>query len=303
VVLLMAESKKSFGEFSEKIDREEFITLAKFILIAGIILPIVPDQQVSTFLNLSPYKVWLAIVVISAISYLSYLLRKFVFPQAGLLLTGVLGGLYSSTATTIILARKSKKNEGHFRESAAAIILATAMMFLRIYLLLFIFNREVGIKTGWWFLLLFLSSLATAYFLYRKDRSKASALPAENILEDRNPLEFKVALLFAGLYIFFSFVTQYTLNHFGSRGLHVLSFVVGFTDIDPFLLNLFQGKYNVTTLMIGLATFQAIVSNNVLKLSYGMLLGHRQMVKYLIQGFGFIIIVNAAVIVFMHILG
>ncbi len=113
LILIMSESKRVFIGFSEKIDRSEFITLAKFIIIAGIILPALPDKQLFSFLNLSPYKVWLAIVVISGISYLSYILRKFVFPDAGLLLTGVFGGMYSSTATTIILARKSKEADSN----------------------------------------------------------------------------------------------------------------------------------------------------------------------------------------------
>lgn len=170
--------------------------------------------------------------------------------------------------------------------------------------LLLIFNRAVGIKTAVWFALLFLLSLGVAYFLYRGFRAEQQPVEStENILEDKNPLEFKVAIIFALLYIFFSFVTQYTLQHFGTQGLNVLSFVVGFTDIDPFLLNLFQGKYNVTPLLIGLATFQAIASNNVLKLGYGLGLGHRQLVKYLVQGFGVIIIANIAVIIFLHIFG
>ena len=304
IVLLLSESKSTFGNISQKIDRFEFITLAKFILIAGIILPIVPDRQIFSFLNISPYKIWLAIVVISGISYLSYLLRKFVFTQAGLLLTGILGGLYSSTATTIILARKSKEADGNFRQYAAAIIFATAMMFLRLYVLLIIFNRSVGELTFPWFALLFLISLATAYLIYRGDKSDLRpVIVTDNILEDKNPLEFKIALIFAALYVFFSVVTQYTLLNFGDQGLHVLSFIVGFTDIDPFLLNLFQGKYNVTALLIGLATFQAIASNNILKLVYGISLGHRKILKYLVQGFGIIISINIAVIIFLHIFG
>ncbi len=304
LVLILSESKGVIIGFSQKIDRSEFITLAKFIVIAGIILPALPDKQIFSFLNLSPYKVWLAIVVISGISYLSYILRKFVFPDAGLLLTGLFGGLYSSTATTIILARKSKETESNQREYAAAIIIATAMMFLRIYILILIFNRPVGITVSPWFILMFLISLGTAYYFYAgfKKIEKTAAV-TKNILEDKNPLEFKVAVVFALLYIFFSFVTQYTLQHFGTNGLNILSFVVGFTDIDPFLLNLFQGKYEVTQLLIGMATFQAIMSNNVLKMIYAKALGNKRMNKYIYQGFGIIIVANIGVILVLHFIG
>ena len=178
------------------------------------------------------------------------------------------------------------------------------MMFLRIYLLLFIFNQAVGILTTPWFILLFFISFAVAYFMNRQDKeSPRKIIATGNIMEDKNPLEFKIAIVFALLYVFFSFVTQYTLQNFGDRGLNILSYVVGFTDIDPFLLNLFQGKYDVTALIIGIATFQAILSNNVLKLAYSVSLGNKGMTKYLLRGFGIIILVNLAVIIFMHISG
>lgn len=301
LVLILTESKGVIGGFSEKIDRAEFITVAKFIVIAGIILPALPDKQIFSFLNLSPYKVWLAIVVISAISYLSYLLRKFVFPNAGVLLTGLLGGLYSSTATTIILARKSKDAEANPREYAAAIIIATAMMFLRIYILMLIFNYSVGIAIAPWFILLVLVSIGSAYYLYtgfKPIKKSASVSPIK--VEDKNPLEFKVAVVFALLYVFFSFVTQYTLVHFGTDGLNVLSYIVGFSDIDPFLLNLFQGKYNVSDLLIGIASLQAILSNNILKMIYAKVLGNKLLGKYIFQGFGIIIIANLCIILMLH---
>jgi uncharacterized membrane protein (DUF4010 family) len=303
LVLVLTELKREIGGLSKKFNRSEFITVAKFIVIAGIILPALPDQQIFSFLNLSPYKVWLAIVVISGISYLSYILRKFVFPDAGLLITGLFGGLYSSTATTIILARKSKETDSNYREYAAAIIIATAMMFLRIYILLLIFNPEVGISFAPWFILLFFISLGTAYYFYTGfKKTKKAAIVTRNILEDKNPLEFKVAVVFALLYVFFSFVTHYTLQNFGAQGLNVLSFIVGFTDIDPFLLNLFQGKYEVTQLLVGMATFQAILSNNILKMFYAKTLGNRLLSKYIFQGFGIIIVANISVILILHLL-
>ena len=304
LILILSESKKTIKGFSKKIDRSEFITVAKFIIIAGIILPALPDDQLFSFLNLSPYKVWLAIVVISAISYISYILRKFVFPDAGLLITGLFGGLYSSTATTVILARKSKETDSNFREYAAAIIIATAMMFLRIYILLLIFNPAVGISISTWFIIMFLISIGTAYYLYTGfKKTKKSAATSTNILEDKNPLEFKIAVVFALLYVLFSFVTQFTIQNFGNQGLNVLSFIVGFTDIDPFLLNLFQGKYNVTQLLIGMATFQAILSNNILKMFYAKTLGHKLLAKYIFQGFGIIIFANFFVILILHFFG
>ena len=99
------------------------------------------------------------------------------------------------------------------------------------------------------------------------------------------------------------FTDEYTLENFGTHGLNILSFIVGFTDIDPFLLNLFQGKYDVTQFLIGMATFQAILSNNILKMIYAKTLGHQLLGKYIFQGFGVIIAANIVVVVVLHYLG
>jgi uncharacterized membrane protein (DUF4010 family) len=301
ILLILSESKKTFSGFSEKIDSTEFITLAKFLIIAGVILPVLPNEPISDFFNFSPYKIWLAIVVISGISYLSYLLRKFVFPSAGVLVTGILGGLYSSTATTIILARKSKEEPAKPREYAAAIIMATAMMFLRIYLLMVIFSPKAGLQMAPEFVSLFVISILIALYTYNgfKKIQKVEDVQVVKI-EDNNPLEFKVAIIFAFFYVFFSLITQFTLTKFGANGLNLLSYIVGFTDIDPFLLNLFQGKFEIKTIMIGVATLQAILSNNMLKLSYSKVLGSREMFKMVLKGFGLILISNILIVIVLH---
>jgi uncharacterized membrane protein (DUF4010 family) len=135
-ILVIMELKETLLQFSEKFDNDEFITLAKFLILAGVVLPLLPDKPISAEVNISPYRFWLAVVAVSGISYVSYVLKKFVFPKSGIILTGILGALYSSTATTIILARKSKEL-GEGNRVASAIILATTMMYTRIFLLAF----------------------------------------------------------------------------------------------------------------------------------------------------------------------
>ncbi|WP_457609811.1 MgtC/SapB family protein, partial [Lutibacter sp.] len=131
VILILLEIKEDLFKISQKISNTEFITLAKFIIIAGIILPILPNEPIFSFISISPYKFWLAIVAVSTISYISYLLQKYVFQNAGLLITGILGGMYSSTATTIVLARKSKEGSSASK-IVASILFATAMMYIRL---------------------------------------------------------------------------------------------------------------------------------------------------------------------------
>lgn len=287
-VLIFTELKETFTSISQKFDRYEFITLAKFLIIAGVILPILPDGPIVKGLSLTPYKIWLAIVVISSISYSSYLIKKFIFPNASIILSGILGGLYSSTATTIILAKKSKKEPQHLNQYMSGIIFATAMMYLRILILILIFSPPLFDHVWPFFLSLFVVTVIIGLVvLFYKNRMVSTY--DHELQADKNPLEFKVALIFTTLYIAFTFITYEVLTRFGTPGLNVLSYIVGLTDIDPFLINLFQGKYGVAMDVVALATFQAIISNNALKMVYGCFFAGKDARKYLISGFLLII--------------
>jgi uncharacterized membrane protein (DUF4010 family) len=129
------------------------------------------------------------------------LLKKFVFPKSGILLTGILGGLYSSTATTVILARKSKESPGDQRISAA-IILATTMMYLRIFLLAVFFNKNLAVHLAPAFaVLVAASSLLALYFSRHTANKRSSSDPTEAGTTHSNPLEFKTSLIFGTLFI------------------------------------------------------------------------------------------------------
>lgn len=293
-VLIFAEMKESLTSLSVKLNREEFITLGKFLAIAGIILPLLPNQPIVSYLNISPYKLWLAVVVISSISYLSYLLRKFVFPNAGILLTGILGGLYSSTATTFILSRKSKFAPEKAHQYTAAIIIAISMMYIRILLLALIFNYQMFLKVLPAFLVLIVLSLVLGLvFWYKAPQTKNADNEA---LTDKNPLEFKVAIIFTLFYLAFSIITTFTIRQFGLNGLNTLSYLVGFTDIDPYLLNLFQGNFTVGIDVLAQATMQAIISNNLLKYIYALSLSSKSSRLTLSIGFISIIVINLILI-------
>ena len=185
-VLIFTELKESFGAISKKFDKDEFLTLAKFLVIAGVILPIIPDTPIVSFLSITPYKIWLAVVVISGLSYFSYLLKKFVFKNSGVLISGLLGGLYSSTATTIMLAKKSKNSCVSANQYAGAIILATCMMYLRILILLIIFNPALCSILLLSFIILFVISGITAFVIIKM---KNEPINADEITEDdKTPL-------------------------------------------------------------------------------------------------------------------
>ncbi len=289
-VLVLTQLKKQLKMLSGKFDDNEFITLAKFLVISGIILPLLPNKEITEFIPVSPFKFWLAVVVISGISYLSYLLKKFVFPKSGMLITGILGGMYSSTATSIVLARKSKVLNIAVNRMTASIILATGMMFIRIFIIVLVFNSALAKHLVVPFTVLTFITFLTAGVIYKVCK-KGISTSIENP-KIKNPLEFNTAMLFAFLFVLFSVITKYVLKSYGTQGLDFLALVVGVTDIDPFLVSLFSGEYQVALPAIANATLIAISSNNLVKLGYVVSLGSKEIRLSAIVGFGVIIVAS-----------
>ena len=303
-VLLLAELKHTFTELAQRMKNDEMITLAKFLAISGIILPMLPDRPLVPGINLTPYSVWLATVVVSGISYLSYLLRRYVFRESGILLSGVLGGLYSSTATISVLARKSREAPAaEAPEYAAAMLMAISMMFLRFLILTGIFSPPtLAIVYPW---LLALSAL-TAFVAWRVHKRWRQSGPAEGFPDEdtSNPLEFKVALIFALLFMVFTVVTHYTLLYAGQGGLTVLSFVAGLSDITPFILNLLQGTGNVATDVVAACTLQAIASNVAVNMAYALFFAGRAnpLSRWVWRGFAVVVAANVALLAVFYLL-
>jgi uncharacterized membrane protein (DUF4010 family) len=289
-ILIVVELKESLFNFSKKFDSNEFTTLAKFLIIAGIILPLLPHEAISKSINISPYQVWLSIVVVSAISYFSYLLKKFVFPDSGIILSAILGGLYSSTATTIILAKKSKEENDEIK-IVSGIFAATGMMYVRILILAWIFNTQVAILLLPYFISFFI--LTIIIIAVQQIKNKTDNILSLNVNETHNPLEFKTALVFGLLFGFFAILTNIVVTDFGNMGVNILSFIVGVTDIDPYILNLFQridGSIHINTIVN--ATIIASASNNLIKMIYAIILGKPVIRKKIILGFSILVVIS-----------
>ena len=303
-VLLFTELKHTFTELAQRMKNDEMVTLAKFLAISGIILPILPNDNLIPDINLTPYTVWLATVVVSGISYLSYLLRRYVFHESGILVSGIIGGLYSSTATISVLARKSRLAPAQEApEYAAAMLLAVSMMFLRFLILIGIFSQEILATIYPYLLIMSLVTAGVAWQLHRR-RQPVSLTEKELEEEDSsNPLEFKVALIFAILFVVFTIVTHYTLLYAGTGGLNVLSFIAGLSDITPFILNLLQGS-GIAVWVVTACCMQAIVSNIAVNLCYALFFAGRRspLRKWVLRGFGCVIAINIFLLIFFYLL-
>ena len=305
VVLLMMEMKETFTELAQKLKSDEMTTLAKFLIIAGIILPILPTDDLIPGIHLTPYNIWLSTVVVSGISYLSYLLQHYVFKKSGTLMSGILGGLYSSTATISVLARKSKKaNPDEWAEYVAAMLLSIAMMFLRFLIFISIFSVDTLLVIYPYLLLLMCVSLVAAYVMHKRCMPSVIADRLEHEEDSSNPLEFKVALIFASLFVVFTILTHYTFIYLGEHGLTALSFVAGFSDITPFILNLLHGTEDIVVEVIVACILQAMVSNMILNMVYAISFSGAKgcLRQWILQGFGSVIMIGVFVVLFFYLL-
>jgi len=301
-LLIITELKNHFITISRKASEEEFITLAKFIALAGVILPLLPDQNISEQIPVSPYHLWLAIVVVSGISYCSYLLKKFIFPDSGIILTGILGGIYSSTATTVILARKEKGGSG-VNQTVSAIMIANGMMYLRILVLALIFNIAVARLLAIPFLALFaVSFILSKLNIGNTPKSTDGSNQIGELTSSKNPLEFRTAAIFGLLFVVFALITDFVLKKYGSSGVTNLAYIVGITDIDPFLLNILQQKDGIAEFTIALAIINATNSNNLLKMMYAISLGSTKIRKGILVNFLILIAAGLCVSTIFYIL-
>ncbi len=268
VMLLALGEQTEIRKLSDAFPAEEGVTLAKFFILAGLILPLLPQAVIPGLAGITYTKVWTAVLVISGISYLGYLAHRYMFPRAGTLLTGVLGGMYSSTAATVVLARAARAEPEQAALAPAAVLIATAMMYARLMVMILLLGHADAARAlAPPFAALFVLSLAIAGLLAR---SAKNGTGAEHAVISANPLDLPVAFLFALLFVVFAALTNFVTRNFGVNGLHVLSFAVGFSDIDPFIFSLLDGKFQVGRAAIVSAVLIASGSNNLLKAGYAM---------------------------------
>jgi uncharacterized membrane protein (DUF4010 family) len=268
--VLLLGSRRTLHAWAARIPMQEVITAGEFLILVGVILPLLWGRPTIPYTQITPFAVWLAVVAVSTISYISYLLQRFVFPKGGTLLTSILGGLYSSTATTVVLARRSVE-EGMTPELEAGIVAATAMMYLRVLVVCAIFNLALARVLV--FPLLVLGAVAGLIATVRS-RSASRSMPTR---EFPNPLQLSTAFVFALLFVVVSMLATFAQSHLGRAGIFELAGIVGVTDIDPFVLSLAQGgAAGVDVATAASAILIATSSNNVLKAAYAYFFSHRR---------------------------
>ena len=125
--VLLLELKKGLESLTTHIESAEIVTVAKFLVLSVVVLPIVPNRDFTPF-HLNPFKTWLVVVAISGVSFASYVLQRLIKNRGGVMLSAILGGAYSSTVTTVVLARQAK-DEHRPNLFAGSILMASAVMY------------------------------------------------------------------------------------------------------------------------------------------------------------------------------
>src|SRR5271170_1504276 len=265
-VLLLTARERLHG-LARQIELGEIVTAGKFLLLTGLVLPFLPNEPVTELTKLTPYQVWLAVLAVCTISYASYLLQRHVAPAEGGLWVAVLGGVYSSTATTVVLARHARAEPATLRQAQTGIILANAVMFLRVLVIIAIFDPALAVTLAPPLLALALLGLALGGIWYWS--SAAPAAPQTAAKPPANPLELTAALVFAASFVAVSLVSTWVRSAFGEAGLFALAAIVGLTDINPFVLNIAAGGAgHLSAAASAAAILVAAASNNLLQAAY-----------------------------------
>ena len=267
--VLLLTGRERLHELARRVEMKELITAGQFLILTGLILPLLPTEPVTRFTSITPRQAWLALVVVCTLSYASYLAQRYWAPAARGLWMAALGGLYSSTATTVVLARQAKADESLRGHAQAGITLATGIMYLRILAIVAVFNFSLARR-----LLIPLVGLSFAaalicalqYWFLRPSPMEPQPKPVS-----QNPLELGAAAIFAVLFVLTSLLSTWVTTEFGIAGVYWLAAVIGIADIDPFVLNLAQGgTLGIPSDAVAVAILIAASSNNLLKAGYAV---------------------------------
>lgn len=241
VVMVLLQSKEVMHGVVRKIGEAELKALARLVLIGLVILPVLPNKDYGYYGVFNPFKIWLMVVLIVGLSLVAYLIGKFIGPNKGLLVSGLLGGLISSTATTASLSRQSKDTKASPPLLAVVIMIASTVVFGRVVVEILM----VAPKAGHTMIYPFIAMMAwmavisvVCWFLARKEIVKPP--------QSEPPSEIKGAVMFGLLYALVLLGVAVARHNFGQGGLFTVAAISGLTDMDAITLstaNLVHGNH------------------------------------------------------------
>lgn len=269
--------KTDLGQFVERLNKAEFMAVVKFLLVTLIILPILPNQDYTSY-NLNPTHIWEIVILVSAIGFVGYFLSKQFGEKAGLWLSGILGGIVSSTAVSVAVGRIAQRDPSQSQSALQASILSSAVMYPRMLVLIVLVNPAIGLFIAWKMAALTIIGVILAFTMKTTpvvvtpkpekagQPTKTPSPPAQKkgAIISQNPFELMPALIFATLYIVLTVVTELIFQYLGNPGLLGLSTIVGLTDITPYVLSIIH-RGDLTLPLINSALIISMMSNTIIK--------------------------------------
>ena len=272
-VTALLRAKDVLHAVARRFSDEDVKTFIQFGVVTAIVLPLVPDQDIGRFEGFNPREVWLMVVFVSAIGLAGYVALR-LFGSRGLLLTGVLGGLVSSTAVTLSFSRMAKTEREPDGALAAGVLAACGLMFARVLIEAVVLAPALAASLAPWLLGAFLMVEASALIWWR--RSSRSSPPERGELPVRNPLTLNVALAFGAVYALVAFVSRAAIELVDERSLSIVGAVSGLNDVDAITLSM--GNLVNTGLPVepaAAAILAAVTVNTLVKAALAITLGGR----------------------------
>ncbi|WP_411827838.1 MgtC/SapB family protein [Luteolibacter sp. AS25] len=293
VTALLLHYKDPMHAFVGKLSKMDLQAIMQFVLISLVILPVLPNETYDPYEVLNPFKIWLMVVLIVGIGLFGYVAFKLFSAKAGTLLGGVLGGMISSTATTISAARDTKDSPTRATAAALIIMIATAISIVRVLIEVFAVANPFFLTIVAPFSVLLGVFLILTFILYRK---KSEEIVSTN--DPGNPAQLKPAIIFGLLYALILFVVAFTREKFGESGLYVVAVLSGLTDVDAITLSTAQmmNKDNIDVGTGWRLIMVATLANTLFKGGAVALLGGRALLKRIVVLYGIAILSGVAII-------
>jgi uncharacterized membrane protein (DUF4010 family) len=300
VSTMLLSFKREMHKFAHNLSSEDLYSTLKFAAITVIVLPILPDRTFGPppFDALNPYKIWLMVVFISAISFMGYVLMKLVNVKHGITLTGLLGGLVSSTAVTLSFGRRSKEEEGLSAHFALAITIAWAIMFLRVLVQIGALN--LPLLNILWLPLLIAALALAAYAAILHVRHKDDSGQEVSLV---NPFELRPALTFGAIYAVSLLVARAAQIYFGEIGIYLSSVLTGLVDVNAVTLTMAElssQQEGVELHVAAEAVVLAALSNTVVRSVMVYVTGASGLRRYMMPTVALAIVVTTAVALWLR---
>lgn len=295
LVVVALSAKLRLRSFVGKITEEELYDFIRFVVIALLIFPFLPDQTYGPYNVLNPREIGWVVILTSGLGFVGYLLMKFLGAQKGILLSGILGGLVSSTAVTWVFAKKSKENESISANCAIAIMAASSIMIIRVLLWTFIFNKALFNEIYLSILLIFSAAIGVTLFFYYKQRGQELT---ESPIRQGKSLDLQGAIVFGLIYTVILLVVSYANENMGDKGLMISSAIAGLSDIDAITISVSKlAGLSLEFSIAANAVLVATISNTLVKMGIGIWAGSMALRRKLYVGYGVIFI--AALVAFL----